>query len=61
VDDEGDGDAVCEGDGEAEPERDALGDFDGSGDDEAERDGAGEVAIMRGGLVWTSVGTWAGD
>jgi hypothetical protein len=51
VDDEGDGDAVCEGDGEGEPERDALGDFDLSGE------GAGEVATMRGGLVWTGVGT----
>ena len=59
MDDEGGGDAVCEGEGE--PKRDGLGDFDDSGEDEVEREGAGEVATMCGGLVWTGVGTWAGD
>ena len=52
--DEGDGDAVCEGEGE--PERDGLGDFDGRGEDDVEREGAGEVADPRDGTAWTGVG-----
>ena len=59
MDDEGDGDAVCEGEGE--PEREGLGDFDGRGEDDAEREGAGEVAATRDGSVWTGVGTKARD
>ena len=37
MDDEGDRDAGCEGDGEDEPERDGLGDFDGWCEDDVER------------------------
>ncbi len=59
MDDEGDGDAVCEGDGEGKPERDGLGDFNGRGEDDVEREGAGEVAATRDGAVWTGVGTAA--
>jgi hypothetical protein len=54
VDDEGDGDAVREGDGE--PELGGLGDFDGRGED-AEREGASEVAGTCDGAVLTEVGT----
>ena len=50
-----DEDAGCEGDGEDEPERDGLGDFDGWGEDDAERGGAGEVSATRDGTVWTGV------
>jgi hypothetical protein len=53
VDDEGDGDAVCEGDDEGEP--DGLADFDGRAEDDAERGGAGEVTAARDGTAW--VGT----
>jgi hypothetical protein len=49
-----DEDAVCEGEGE--PERDGLGDFDGRGEDDVEREGAGEVAGPRDGTAWTGVG-----
>jgi hypothetical protein len=49
VDDEGDGDAVCE-DGEGEP--DGLADFDDRAEDDAEREGAGEVAATRDGTAW---------
>jgi hypothetical protein len=48
VDDEGDGDAVCDGDDEGEP--DGLADFDGAGDD-TEREGTGEVAAPRDGTA----------
>lgn len=50
---EGDGDAVCESDGEGEPERDGLGDFDGRAEDDAEPDGVGGVMATRDGTVWT--------
>jgi hypothetical protein len=60
VDDEGDGDAGCEGDDEGEPDCDGLGDFEGRADD-VEREGAGELAAAREGTVWTWVGTEAGD
>ena len=49
--DEGDGDAVCDGDDEGEP--DGLADFDGAEDD-TEREGAGEVAAMRDGTAWVA-------
>ena len=55
MDDEGDGDAVCDGDDEGEP--DGLADFDGRAEDDVEREGAGEVADTRDGTVWTGVGT----
>ena len=53
VDDEGDGDAVCEGEGEREGE----GDFDGRGEEGVEREGEGEVAAVRDGADWTGVDT----
>jgi hypothetical protein len=53
----GDWDAVCEGDGEGEPERDGVGDFDGRDEDNVEREGAGEVAAPGDGADWTGVGT----
>jgi hypothetical protein len=53
VDDEGDGDAVCEGDDEGEP--DGLADFDGRAEDDAGREGADEVTATRDGTAW--VGT----
>jgi hypothetical protein len=59
VDDEGDGDAVCEGDGEDEPERDGLGDFDGRGEEDVEREGAGEVPATYDGTVRAGVGAEA--
>ena len=59
MDDEGDGDAVCEGDDEGEPVRDGVGDFDGRGEDDVERGGAGEVAATREGIAWPGVDTWA--
>ncbi len=59
MDDEGDGDAGCEGDDEGEPDCDGLGDFEGRADD-VEREGAGELAATREGTVWTWVGTEAG-
>ena len=49
VDDEGDGDAVCDGDDAGE---DGLADFDGRAEDDAEREGAGEVAATRDGTAW---------
>jgi hypothetical protein len=49
VDDEGDGAAVCEGDGE--PERDGVGDFDGLVEDDVDREDADEVAVKRDGTV----------
>ena len=58
MDDEGDGDAVCEGDGEGEPERDGLGVFDGRAEDDVECEGASVVAAMRDGTVRTGVDTW---
>ena len=48
MDDEGDGDAVREGDG--------VGDFDGRGEDDVECEGVGEVAT-RDDTVWPGVGT----
>jgi hypothetical protein len=60
VDDEGDGDAVCEGDGEDEPERVGVGDLDGRGEDGDEREGGGDVAATRDGTVWTGAGALAG-
>jgi len=57
VDDEGDGDAVCDGDDEGEP--DGLADFDGPAEDDTEREGAGEVAARRDGTAW--VATYTGD
>jgi len=59
VDDEGDRDAGCEGDGEDEPERDGLGDFDGWCEDDVEREGADEVGTTRDGTVWTGGDTLA--
>lgn len=59
MDDEGDGDAVCEGDGEGEPERDGVGDCDGRAEADVEREGTGEVAATRDGTAWTGVGTRA--
>jgi hypothetical protein len=59
VDKEGDRDTGCKGDGEDEPERDGLGDFDGWGEDDAECEGAGEVAATRVGTVWTGIDTLA--
>ena len=59
MDDEGDGDAGCEGDVESEPDR-GLGDFEGRAAD-VEREDAGELAATREGTVWTWVGTEAGD
>ena len=50
--DEGDGDAVCDGDDEGEP--DGLADFDGPAEDDTEREGAGEVAAMRDGTAWVA-------
>ena len=50
--DEGDGDAVCDGDDEGEP--DGLADFDGPAEDDTEREGAGEVAARRGGGAWVA-------
>ena len=44
-------------DGEGEPERDGVDDFDGRGEDDVEREDAGEVAATRDGTVWTGVGT----
>jgi len=55
-----DGDDVCEGDGDGEPERGGLGDFDGRGEEDVEREGAGEVAATCDGIVWTGAGTLAG-
>jgi len=52
VDDEGDGEAVRE----AEGDPDGLGDFDGRAED-GEPEGEGEVAVTRDGTVWTGVGT----
>jgi len=52
VDDEGDGDAVCDGDDEGEP--DGLADFDGRAEDDTEREGAGEVAATRDGTAWVA-------
>jgi hypothetical protein len=58
VDEEGDGDAVCEGDDEAELDRDGLGDFGGRGDD-GDCECADELVATRDGTVWTWVGTEA--
>jgi hypothetical protein len=54
--DVGDGDAVCEGDGEGEPERDGADDLGGRDEEDVERKGAGEVAATRDGTVWTGLG-----
>jgi hypothetical protein len=59
VDDEGDGDTGCEGDGEDEPERDGLGDFDGWAEDGVECEAADEVGATRDGTVWTGADTLA--
>ena len=50
--DEGDGDAVCDGDDEGEP--DGLADFDGPAEDDTEREGAGEVAGRGDGTAWVA-------
>lgn len=59
MDDDEDGDAVCEGDGEEDPARDGLGDFEGWGGDDVEREGADEVAATCDGTARTEVGTTA--
>ena len=55
MDDEGDGDAVCECDGE--PEADGVDDFDGRAEDDGERESADEVAATRDGTVWPGADT----
>ena len=55
MDDEGDGDAVC--DGEGERELDGVCDFDGRAEDDVTREGGADVAATREGTVWPMVGT----